>query len=59
MDNTTYIALSRQAALWNQLEVVANNLANTATTNKVFLVESVVGAAADKKLVGSFVQKTA
>ena len=32
MDNTTYIALSRQAALWNQLEVVANNLANTNTT---------------------------
>jgi flagellar basal-body rod protein FlgF len=32
MDNTTYIALSRQAALWNQLEVVANNLANVNTT---------------------------
>lgn len=32
MDNTTYIALSRQTALWNQLEVVANNLANTNTT---------------------------
>lgn len=32
MDNTTYIALSRQAALWDQLEVVANNLANVNTT---------------------------
>ena len=32
MDNTTYIALSRQTALWNQLEVVANNLANVNTT---------------------------
>ena len=32
MDNTTYIALSRQSALWNQLEVVANNLANVNTT---------------------------
>jgi flagellar basal-body rod protein FlgF len=31
MDNTTYIALSRQQALWNQLEVVANNLANVNT----------------------------
>src|SRR5437868_5745068 len=31
MDNTTYIALSRQQGLWNQLEVVANNLANTNT----------------------------
>jgi flagellar basal-body rod protein FlgF len=32
MDNTTYIALSRQQGLWNQLEVVANNLANVNTT---------------------------
>ena len=32
MDNTTYIALSRQQALWNQLSVVANNLANVNTT---------------------------
>ena len=32
MDNTTYIALSRQMALQNQLEVVANNLANANTT---------------------------
>jgi flagellar basal-body rod protein FlgF len=32
MDNTTYIALSRQSALWNQLEVIANNLANANTT---------------------------
>ena len=32
MDNTTYIALSRQSSLWNQLEVVANNLANVNTT---------------------------
>lgn len=32
MDNTIYIALSRQMALQNQLEVVANNLANVNTT---------------------------
>ena len=32
MDNTSYIALSRQQALWNQLEVIANNLANVNTT---------------------------
>ncbi len=32
MDNTSYIALSRQQALWNDLEVVANNLANVDTT---------------------------
>ena len=31
MDNTTYISLSRQNALWNQLEVVANNMANVNT----------------------------
>ncbi|MDA8230686.1 MAG: flagellar basal-body rod protein FlgF [Magnetospirillum sp.] len=32
MENTTYIALSRQAALWRQMEVVANNMANANTT---------------------------
>ena len=31
MDNSTYISLSRQNALWNQLEVVANNMANVNT----------------------------
>ncbi|WP_142848945.1 flagellar basal-body rod protein FlgF [Telmatospirillum sp. J64-1] len=31
MDNTGYIALSRQAALWRQLETVANNMANANT----------------------------
>lgn len=31
MQNTTYIALSRQMALWRQMEVVANNMANTNT----------------------------
>jgi flagellar basal-body rod protein FlgF len=31
MENTSYIALSRQAALWRQMDVVANNMANTNT----------------------------
>ena len=31
MENTSYIALSRQSALWRQLEVVANNMANADT----------------------------
>ncbi|MTJ82616.1 MAG: flagellar basal-body rod protein FlgF [Telmatospirillum sp.] len=31
MENTSYVALSRQTALWRQLEVVANNLANANT----------------------------
>lgn len=31
MDNTSYIALSRQSVLWRQLEVVANNIANSNT----------------------------
>ncbi len=37
MDNTQYIALSRQTTLWNQLSVVGNNLANmnTAAYKKV------------------------
>ncbi|KAF0112394.1 MAG: flagellar basal-body rod protein FlgF [Rhodospirillaceae bacterium] len=31
MDNTSYIALSRQTAVWRQLDITANNLANTNT----------------------------
>jgi flagellar basal-body rod protein FlgF len=31
MENTSYVALSRQAALWRQMEVVANNMANAST----------------------------
>jgi flagellar basal-body rod protein FlgF len=31
MENTSYVALSRQTALWRQIEVVANNLANANT----------------------------
>lgn len=31
MNNTTNVALSRQMALWRQMEVIANNMANTNT----------------------------
>lgn len=31
MENTSYVALSRQSALWRQLDVVANNMANANT----------------------------
>jgi flagellar basal-body rod protein FlgF len=31
MENTSYVALSRQTALWRQLETVANNMANANT----------------------------
>lgn len=31
MENTSYIALSREAALWRQMSVVANNMANANT----------------------------
>lgn len=31
MENTSYIALSRQSALWRQLDVIANNMANANT----------------------------
>jgi len=31
MENTSYVALSRQAALWREMEVVANNMANANT----------------------------
>ncbi len=32
MDNTKYIALSRQMALWRQMDIVSNNVANMNTT---------------------------
>ena len=32
MENTLYIALSRQTGLWNQLNMIASNLANVNTT---------------------------
>ena len=31
MDNTSYIALSRQMALWKQMNIVSNNMANMNT----------------------------
>ena len=31
MDNTNYIALSRQMALWKQMDLVSNNMANMNT----------------------------
>ena len=31
MENTSYIAISRQASLWRQMEAVANNMANVNT----------------------------
>ena len=31
MDNTTYVALSRQMALWKQMDLVSNNMANMNT----------------------------
>ena len=32
MDNTKYIALSRQMALWKQMDIVSNNMANMNTS---------------------------
>ena len=32
MDNTNYIALSRQMALWKQMDIVSNNMANMNTS---------------------------
>ena len=32
MDNTNYIALSRQMALWKQMDIVSNNMANMTTS---------------------------
>ncbi|PPR75348.1 MAG: hypothetical protein CFH05_00720, partial [Alphaproteobacteria bacterium MarineAlpha3_Bin4] len=32
MENTSYIALSRQSGLQRQMDIIANNLANMTTT---------------------------
>ncbi len=47
MENTSYVALSRQNALWKQMEVVANNMANLNTTG--FKAEEVWVGEADVK----------
>lgn len=47
MDNTSYVALSRQNALWKQMEVVANNMANLNTVG--FKAEDVMVAETDVK----------
>jgi flagellar basal-body rod protein FlgF len=65
MENTTYIALSRQAALMRKLEVIANNMANTNTTafksDEMLFREYLVPTRSTKHTVGdklSFVQDT-
>ncbi len=63
MQNTSYIALSRQAALWRQLEVVANNMANANTPSfkgeQMMFREYLVPTRSSERAVGgklSFVQ---
>ncbi len=48
MDNTSYIALSRQMALWKQMNIVSNNMANMNTA----------GYKQDDVLFTSFVKQT-
>ena len=48
MDNTSYIALSRQMALWKQMNIVSNNMANMNT----------VGYKQDNALFTSYVNQT-
>ncbi|CAA7615825.1 Flagellar basal body rod protein [Candidatus Terasakiella magnetica] len=63
MQNTSYIALSRQAALWRQLEVVSNNMANANTPafkgEQMMFREFLVPTRSTERAVGgklSFVQ---
>lgn len=63
MENTTYIALSREAALWRQMEVVANNMANANTpgykTQETMFREFLVPTRSNNRALGnnlSFVQ---
>ncbi len=48
MDNTVYIALSRQMALWKQMNIVSNNMANMNT----------VGYKQDNALFTSYINQT-
>ena len=48
MDNTSYIALSRQMALWKQMNIVSNNMANMNT----------VGYKQDDVIFTSFIKQT-
>ncbi|CAA7623162.1 flagellar basal-body rod protein FlgF [Magnetospirillum sp. SS-4] len=63
MQNTSYIALSRQAALQRQLDVVANNMANANTTGfkseQMMFREFLVPTRSSQRAIGgklSFVQ---
>ena len=48
MDNTAYVALSRQMALWKQMNTVSNNMANMNT----------VGYKQDDVIFTSFIKQT-
>ena len=48
MDNTNYIALSRQMALWKQMDILSNNMANMNTS----------GFKQDQALFASYMVKT-
>lgn len=63
MQNTSYIGLSRQSALWRQLEVVANNMANANTPaykgQQMMFKEFLVPTRSTERAIGgklSFVQ---
>lgn len=65
MENTTYIALSRQATLMRKLEVIANNMANTNTTafksDEMLFREYLINTRSSTRAMGeklSFVQDT-
>lgn len=63
MENTTYIAMSRQEALMRKLDIIANNMANTNTTgykaDELMFREFLVPTRSSKSALGdklSFVQ---
>ncbi len=60
MENGSYIALSRQVTLKNELEIIANNIANANTTafkgEKIIFREFMVGKASKYQEKLSFVQ---
>lgn len=48
MDNTKYVALSRQMGLWKQMDIVSNNMANMNTS----------GYKQDEAVFSSYIVKT-
>lgn len=59
METTSYIALSRQMALRNEMSAIANNMANMNTTGfkgeRMLFVDQVIRSRSDTSIAGKSV----